>query len=391
MTIKQKYPLYILPVFLCGLLFVTCKKPYLPPAVSSSNSYLVVEGVINSGNDSTFIKLSRTVKIENGDTTNTERGATVSVESAGGTSYALTETKPGLYAAAPLNLDGTKTYRLKIRTKNGNQYLSDAVEVKPTPPIDKVNYVVKNDGLQLNVSAHDATEKTHYYRWDYEEDWRFHSKYKSGFKVLNDSVVPRTVADEVYYCFGNHKSNTITIASSTKLAQDVIADAPLTNIPSSSQKISMRYSILVKQYALTREAYGFYENMKKNTEQLGSIFDALPSELTGNIHNVNNPTEPVIGFVSVGTVQTKRIYINNADLPKWETAYPEQCHQDSALFSRPFVGDEVKAYIIKGLAMATSQLINEKGFILGYFRTDFICADCTLTGKLKQPAFWQDK
>ncbi len=38
-----------------------CKKPYDPPAIKSNGSYLVVEGVINSGADSTTIKLSRTV------------------------------------------------------------------------------------------------------------------------------------------------------------------------------------------------------------------------------------------------------------------------------------------------------------------------------------------
>jgi hypothetical protein len=38
-----------------------CKKPFNPIVLSTSNSYLVVEGMINSGSDSTFIKLSHTV------------------------------------------------------------------------------------------------------------------------------------------------------------------------------------------------------------------------------------------------------------------------------------------------------------------------------------------
>ena len=40
---------------------VSCKKPYFPPVISGPNGYLVVEGAINSGSDSTFITLSRTV------------------------------------------------------------------------------------------------------------------------------------------------------------------------------------------------------------------------------------------------------------------------------------------------------------------------------------------
>src|SRR3954468_16975440 len=42
-----------------------CRKPYSPAAITGNDPhYLVVEGAINPGSDSTIIKLSRTVKIE---------------------------------------------------------------------------------------------------------------------------------------------------------------------------------------------------------------------------------------------------------------------------------------------------------------------------------------
>ncbi len=38
-----------------------CKKTFVPPdALNNTNKYLVIDGVINAGSDSTFIKLSRT-------------------------------------------------------------------------------------------------------------------------------------------------------------------------------------------------------------------------------------------------------------------------------------------------------------------------------------------
>ncbi|MFI5161523.1 MAG: hypothetical protein ACHQHN_09605, partial [Sphingobacteriales bacterium] len=53
-------------IFLCFILiaFINCRKPYQPAIVSVNHNYLVVEGVINSGSDSTFIKLSHTVKLD---------------------------------------------------------------------------------------------------------------------------------------------------------------------------------------------------------------------------------------------------------------------------------------------------------------------------------------
>ena len=53
-----------------------CRKLYSPPIVANVNNYLVVEGVIIPGNDSTFITLSHTVNIADSVGTTKETGAT---------------------------------------------------------------------------------------------------------------------------------------------------------------------------------------------------------------------------------------------------------------------------------------------------------------------------
>jgi hypothetical protein len=55
--------------------------------------------------------------------------------------------------------------------------------------------------------------------------------------------------------------------------------------------------------------------LKKNTEQVGSIFDAQPSQLFGNIRSTTKPDEIVIGFISAGTVTQKRILLIANDFP----------------------------------------------------------------------------
>jgi hypothetical protein len=382
---------YILSV---GVASASCKKPYAPEITSGTNSLLVVEGVIDPGNDSTFISLSHTVKISDTVKTAAERGATVAVESSSAT-RTLTEISPGVYSALPLNLDTTQQYHLRIKLANGKEYMSDYEKPKLTPPIDTITYTIKDASLQINASAHDPSNSTHYYRWDYSEAWRFNSKFYSSFKVVNGIIYPRLPAEDIFSCFSGAKSSRIVLGSSVKLAQDVISNVPVTTINSSSEKISIRYSILIKQYALTKQAFAFYENLKKNTEQLGSIFDALPSEVGGNVHNTANPVEPVIGYVGVSTVQSKRIFIDKEDLPgSWLTQYPYDCREDTTLFYNPKTKlPEVKAFILTNLTLPT-QTIRANApdtTLLGYFRTDFICGDCTLRGTKKRPTFWKDK
>jgi hypothetical protein len=76
------------------------------------------------------------------------------------------------------------------------------------------------------------------------------------------------------------------------------------------------YSINVRQYSLSKGRYEFLQRMKKNTEGTGSIFDAQPSELSGNIYCTTN-NDPVIGYIDVCPVQEKRIFVDPNKVPNW--------------------------------------------------------------------------
>ena len=118
-------------------------------------------------------------------------------------------------------------------------------------------------------------------------------------------------------CWSNAASTEILIGSSAKLNEDVISHVPITSIPRNEEKIIERYSILVKQYALTKEAFEHWQILEKNKRQRGTIFDAQPAQLTENIHCITNPGEPVIGWVSASSIEEKRIFIPNSSVAPW--------------------------------------------------------------------------
>lgn len=90
MRIKTAFPFLLL--FCINL---SCKKPYTPPAVTATTNYLVVEGLINTGSDSTIISLSRTIKLDSNTIAKPELRATISVQNDNNSNYPLTELGKG--------------------------------------------------------------------------------------------------------------------------------------------------------------------------------------------------------------------------------------------------------------------------------------------------------
>ena len=211
---KKEY--FLLVLFFAAF---SCKRPYNPLVKSQPGGYLVVEGEINSGADSTVIKLSRTVSVNSTTTTKPELNATVTVQGDQNVSYPLTATGNGNYACAGLNLDNTHNYRLSIATSNSEQYLSDYEPVLNAPPIDSVSFDTKGTpsaaGLNVYVNSHDPTGKVLYYRWDYQETWIFHANFASAYESNGDTVLARNLStDNITDCWKSDTSSSIYVSSS---------------------------------------------------------------------------------------------------------------------------------------------------------------------------------
>jgi hypothetical protein len=145
---------------------------------------------------------------------------------------------------------------------------------------------------------------------------------------------------------------------------------------------------------------------------LGSIFDAQPSEITGNIHSATHPSEPVVGYISVGGVATKRIFITEQQLPAFGKPFPNEgyspaCVTLNACCLYNFIPqgsngpagapiNQVNEYINynKGATVVfipIAPIQTPGGPVLGYTAGSPVCADCTLQkgATNKEPAYWK--
>ena len=201
--------------------------------------------------------------------------------------------------------------------------------------------------------------------------------------VFFDTPVEAPFDPAKFTCWQQAGSTSILIASTAKLSEDIVNNFHVAFVPKGSQKISVLYSILVRQHALTVDAYEFLQKMKKNTEQTGSVFDAQPSELKGNIHCISNPTEVVLGFVSVCTEESKRIYIKNNQVPNW--LYDSECRLDTV----PVKGLDISQAFATGLVPVETIFKDpHTKLITKFFATRPGCVECTLHGSIPKPVFW---
>jgi hypothetical protein len=373
----------------------SCVDRYSPRIDSSDLSILVVNGYLDVGKGTATIQLSRSINLT--DSTYApppELNAVVTINADDGAVYRLLDIGRGTYRADNLLVNAQKKYSLKIVTQNGQQFASSAVEVKEAPPIDTVSWKVDdlNQGIAISVTTRDLKNNTRYYQWDFQETWAYRTKFISNLEYVNDKIVGRK--KDISICYISAKSQSIIIGNSTKLAQDVIDDFRLTLIPQQSIKLTRRYSILVRQYALTQSAYEYWSGLKKNNESLGNLFAPLPSRLAGNISNVNNPSAPVIGFFSAHSVTEKRIFIDNFSLPPFrtQTGY-EQCVIDTVKLSKLPAPDEIpsfsRAYLLID-SVSTTAFGPPRRILIGYSRTTVECADCRCKGgSIDKPTFWK--
>ena len=376
------------------LLLPACTDPYLPEAIKSPPSYLVVDGFLNSRGVTT-IKLSRTYAISTAAVAPTETKAIAYLEEEAGPRTLLREAPLGTYTSptAP-TLNPTKRYRLHLNTLGGQEYASDFVPVKNTPPIDDLSWRVENDGLNILLSAHDPANDTHFYRWDYVETWEINPiyrpqvEYRAGTLDFPDISVPYPTK-----CWGTVPSTTVLLTNTTPLSQDVVADRVLRVLPPTSERLNTRYSLLVQQYALTREEFAYWDLLRKNTESIGSLFDPQPAQLTGNVHCLSAPAELALGFVSAHSVVEKRLFVDRRDLPRtWPTPSGyEACYPpDTVWLYKPPLKYPLQAldsyFGPNGIFIPITPLIN--GSIIGYTGKAPGCVDCRRRGSAVKPSFW---
>jgi hypothetical protein len=366
------------------LLYQACKDPYKIPLKAGAENVLIVEGYLNSTGQTT-IKLSRSVEMISQYNSAPELKAVLQIESENNQTYPLIEEGAGLYSRILTNYPEDQKYRLKIQTKDGLVYYSEYVDLKKTPPIQDVVWEKNEDGVGIFVNTRDPDNRTRYYKWDWEETWRFETDLKPTITLLGKSDFQSIDSLPRYpfhgNCWQSEKSNDILIASTEKLTDDVISKRPLAFIPNGSWKMGVHYSINVKQHAISKDSYAYWENIRKNSSDLGGIASPMPSEIIGNMYCASDENQKVIGFFDASSGVEKRIFIKRSDLVTW--SYRDNCE----LRTIPNYTDSIYFFIyLSGNYLVDVLDVSESRLSFASPR----CVDCSVRGTPVKPSYWPD-
>jgi hypothetical protein len=364
------------------LLMSGCITPFIPET-EEPQSLIVIEGLITDQPEVNTIKLSRSIPLGLKTKITPLTKCTVWITDDMGSSATLTESKPGVYVTNLSTFRGIvgRKYSLHVNTNNSyiNHYSfsSVPVEMKPVPAIDSIYYekmripqrgsfAFAPDGCQIYLDTHDDSGKCRLFRWDYSETWEIHIPF---YIPVNRQ------------CWVTETSDAINIKSTSSLSEDVIKKFPVRFISNESDRLRIKYSILLNQYSLSTEEFAYWDKLKAVTQEVGSLYDITPASIPNNLYCEQDPSVEVLGYFSVSARKSKRIFIDDNFFGQFD-AYAD-CVADTLPGTKPDIpGLNSSAWILD---------INfgpepPPWTTFTYFKG---CADCTVRGSKVKPDFWK--
>lgn len=81
------------------------------------------------------------------------------------------------------------------------------------------------------------------------------------------------------------------------------------------QSFLSRHFFNVRQLSVSKDSYEYWRRVRELVNNTGSVFDSPPAPIRGNLYNVNDPEEVVLGYFEVAKAKVSRIYTTFGDVP----------------------------------------------------------------------------
>jgi hypothetical protein len=309
---------FLLPILL-SLLTGSCVEPF-EPELREPQEMLVVYGVITDqpGIHSVEVSLSTPYSTPSHIPV---QGCIVGVEDELGQRVGYQEVSPGHYEGdLPASfLRVGKSYAVTVISAEGKLYRSDYDTLLACPPVDKVYYEVQRwgtsdpevnlDGIQFFCDVTGDEDAARNYRWLVEATWEYRAPYTSTYIYMGGPILP-LLEDTVSTCYKTEPIASIFTASTKSLSVNGLRKNTLNRVTNETPRLQFTYSLYVKQQSLTNAAFEYWDQLKSMTSETGGLYETQPPITQGNLYNVADPQERVLGYFYATQPQEKRIFVD---------------------------------------------------------------------------------
>ncbi len=334
--------------------------------VNNNLNAIIVEGRLTTADEPQTLKLFRAkTDALSGLVSLPLTGATVQLLVDGSETVIYTEDKnrPGYYAL-PEHFRGQtgKTYQLKFRLTDGADYASEPEKLEAVAPMKNVNATFNpaaeaingigfNGFHELYVDTQDPADQRNFYSWEwvlYEKQEWCKSCVRGVYAV--NKILPGVYLEQRYFVSGNEPfedcfspqsnwnsdwrmppvpttewtydyqcrtqcwqlfySPTLNLFEDRLTNGGQILQRKVAKIPYYQYQGAL---VELRQLSHTKDAYAYFRLFQQQTENNGGITDTPPTALRGNISNVRDKKETVVGYFAVSDVSIIRYWLDRRD------------------------------------------------------------------------------
>ncbi len=199
-----------------------------------------------------------------------------------------------------------RRYTLRVTLPDGSRYVSRPELMPPVAPIERLYGEYRESDRNtsdlntflVRIDTQDPPTPGNYYRW----------QALSYIPVWSGSDPLRGRGAIAYAPFYGTLTNVLSDAliNGNRVAGRLVLTSPLVGL--GAQYVETR------QYSLTREAYQYWTRYEQQLARSGTLFDAQPASIEGNVYVAGDSTRLTLGYFGASAVSRQRIIMETDTL-----------------------------------------------------------------------------
>ncbi len=282
---------------------------------------LVIDGTISNAEPPYTLRLRETAPTER--ITLPVSGAVVTIFDNLGQSETYQEDADGAYLLWGQTVRGIpgNTYHIRVELPDGEVYESEPETIPRTETrLDSLyfDFERKNDLNEIGnvisywvVNAYvDATinplpGENAFFRWDVEEVYLLTpTDFPDPFGVVPPPCFVYVYPSGKDFQLLDGRENQPSKINGLKVATQVL-----------DHRFTEKHYFTVNQVGLSEKAFVYWDKISQTVANVGSIFDTPPAAIKGNLSNVRNKDEVVLGYFGATSTTLIRKFLLASDLP----------------------------------------------------------------------------